>query len=325
MAHELHFDRASKKYSFAYFQKPGWHLLGQELSENATIETWKTEAGLDWEVFESSAMFQSAQGNHIIPDKRVLFRSDTNEPLSIVSDGYHVVQPGQVLEFFRDVVQIHGFKLSAAGALFGGKRFWATAEVGKDFKAVDNDQIGGQLLLTTSVDGTIATQAKFVSTRVVCNNTLTIALGENSRNSVRQTHSSAWDASKFKIDLGLMDAGWSKFEKNIKRLTEIQTSDAFARRFFENQFFDEDLEADAQGIGAIRKVNTLMDLYKNGTGSEYSKGTAYGILNATTELFTFGISSGKRDPSYQFWNSQFGDDDKTKTKVYNELLDTIGA
>ena len=324
MAHNLTLNRLSKKYEFAYSGAPGWHNLGSKLSDDASIDTWKTEAGMDWEVFESAAMYQSASGSHVIPDKRVLFRSDTNESLSIVSSDYHVVQPGQVLEFFRDIVAIHKFKLSAAGTLFGGKRFWATAEVGKDFKAVDNDQINGQLLLTTSVDGTVATQAKFVSTRVVCNNTLTIALGEKSRNSVRQTHASAWDASSFKIDLGLMDSGWEKFQANIKKLTEIQTSDAFALRFFQNQFFDNDYEADAQGIGAIRKVNTLMELYKNGTGARYSTGTAYGILNATTELFTHGITR-TRDSSHQFWNAHFGKDDQIKTTVYNELLETVGA
>ena len=317
-------QRADKRYEFAYAKgKPAWHGLGSELSDDASIDTWKTEAGLDWEVFESQVMYQSIKGQHIVPDSRVLFRSDTQEALSIVSSKYHVVQPGQVLEFFRDITEKHGFKLSAAGSLFGGKRFWGTAEVGKTFNAVDKDKINGQLLLATSVDGTLATQAKFVSTRVVCNNTLTIAMGETGRNAVRQTHSSAWDANEFKIDLGLIDTGWEKFHNNIKRLTDTKVSDSFARNFFQKQFFDNGFDAENQGLGAYRKVNTLMHLFKNGTGSEYSNGTAYGIVNAATELFTHGITKS-RDQSHQFWNSHFGKDDQIKTKIFESLTEMMG-
>lgn len=316
-------QRSDKKYEFAYAGSPAWHGLGQKLTEGASIDDWKRESGLDWEVFESKVMYESAKGHHTVPDKRVLFRSDNKEPLSIVSKDYHVVQPGQVLEFFRDITEQHGFRLSAAGSLFDGKRFWATADVGKSFKAVDSDRIEGQLLLATSVDGTLATQAKFVSTRVVCNNTLTIAMGESSRNSVRKTHASVWDAKEFKLDLGLFNSGWNKFMNDVRKLADIKVSDAFARHFFEKQFFDADLDIEAQGIGDIKKVNTLMDLYQNGTGAEFSHGTAYGIMNATTELYTHGITK-MRDSSHQFWNSHFGKDDVIKTNIFNELLDQFG-
>lgn len=322
MAHALT-QRADKSYEFAYAGEPAWHHLGQELTKGASIEEWKKQAGLDWEVFESGITYQSYKGTHTFPDKRVLFRSDNKLPLSIVSEDYHVVQPGEVLEFFRDITELHGYSLSAAGSLFDGKRFWATAEVGKSFNAVDDDAINGQLLLVTSVDGTLATQAKFVSTRVVCNNTLTVALGESGKRSVRKTHASAWDAKEFKLDLGLIDSGWETFMESVNRLTQIKVSDAFALNFFQKEFFNKELDADKQGIGNVKKVNTLMELYRNGTGAEYSKGTAYGILNATTELFTHGITQS-RDPSHQFWNSYFGKDEAVKNQVFADLLEVVG-
>ena len=323
MAHEITMNRLTNKYEFAYNGAAAWHGLGSELPNGASIDTWKTASGLDWEVFESIVTYQSLNGIqtelHTFPDKRVLFRSDTKEPLSIVSADYHVVQPGEVLEFFRDITELHGFKLSAAGSLFGGKRFWATAEVGKTFSAVDDDKINGQLLLVTSVDGTLATQAKFVSTRVVCNNTLTVAMGESGKRAVRKTHASSWDAKEFKLDLGLIDTGWETFSENIKKMTEYKVSDGFARSFFENKFYDHEKEIEKQGIGAIKRVNTLMELYRDGSGAENSRGTAYGLLNAATELFTHGITT-KRDPSHQFWNSYFGKDETMKNEIYSDLL-----
>lgn len=312
-------QREDKTYEFAYSGKPGWHGLGQELEQGSTIEEWKKASGLDFEVFESLITYQSMTGEHTFPDRRALFRSDNKKALSIVSSDYHVVQPGEVLEFFRDVTTLHGFNLSAAGSLFDGKRFWATAEVGKDFKAVDGDNIDGYLLLVTSVDGTLATKAKFVAERTVCNNTLTIALGENSKYSVSKSHSSPWDPKEFKIDLGLIDSGWDKFKSNINLLTEAKITDQFAKKYFMDKFYDKEKLVQDQGIGSIKKVNTLMELYKNGAGAEYSYGTMYGLLNASTELFTHGTSK-KREGSTQFWNSSFGDGDKTKTNIYNELI-----
>ena len=221
MAHEITLNRLSSKYEFAYSGEKCWHGLGAELSEGASIDTWKQESGLNWEVMESAVRYSAFDGKTTqeltFPDKRVLFRSDTKDSLAIVSADYHVVQPGEVLEFFRDITEKQGYSLSAAGSLFGGKRFWATANVGKSMNAVDDDTITGQLLLVTSVDGTLATQAKFVSTRVVCNNTLTIAMGETGK-SVRKTHASAWDANAFKLDLGLIDSGWENSQPTSRNL-----------------------------------------------------------------------------------------------------------
>lgn len=318
MSHEIT-QRADKSYEFAYAGKPGWHGLGQKKEFGASLESWKIDAGMDFEVFESVISYQSMGGTHQFPDRKALFRSDTKDALSIVGADYHVVQPGQILDFFEDVTKLNGFQMSAAGTLFGGKRFWATAEVGKNFKAVDGDEINGYLLLVTSVDGTLSTQARFVAERVVCNNTLTIALGEKSKRAVSQKHSSEWNPEAFKIDLGILDAGWGKFNADIKKLTERKVSDAFARNYFSQKFFDKEKLAADQGIGAIKKVNTLMELYKGGAGAEFSYGTAYGMLNATTELFTHGTSK-KRDAATQFVDSSMGDADNMKSKIFGELV-----
>lgn len=319
MAHEITI-RADNTAEMAFIGSRTniWHGLGQELEEGASIEQWKKSAGLDWQVAESKVSYDSGVGSHTFPDRRVLYRSDTQAPLSIVSDSYKIVQPGEVLEFFRDLVQLHNMKLSTAGSLFGGKRFWALAELGKEFSVVDGDKIEGHLLLVTSVDGSLSTQARFVSTRVVCNNTLTIAMSENSKQFVKKSHHTVWDPKEVKIDLGLIDSSWDTYMTNLRRMASVPVSDSFARSYFEKKFYNPEVNADSQGWGAIKKVNELMNLYHSGTGSEFSKGTMWGMMNATTELFTHG--SGKRDKSHQFWNSQFGGADDIKTEAYYDFV-----
>jgi phage/plasmid-like protein (TIGR03299 family) len=323
MAHEITIrENGMAEMAFTGSRDAIWHGLGQQLEEGASIETWKVQAGLDWEVFESAVTFQTMEDGKIVskvfPNKKALFRSDTKAPLSIVGSDFKIVQPGEVLEFFSDLVQIHGMKLSTAGSLFGGTRFWALAETGKVDSVVPGDDIKGHLLLTTAVDGTLATTAKFVSTRVVCNNTLTVAMSENSKNMVRKTHKKEWDPSSIKIDLGLIDESWNKFMENIRKLSEVEMSDKQVREFFQDMFFDPKKTAEEQTWGATRRVSELMNLYANGAGASLAHGTAWGALNAVTEMFTHG--SGKRDASHQFWDAYYGVYDSAKSKAMTKLL-----
>ncbi|MBN0134206.1 DUF932 domain-containing protein, partial [Pseudomonas aeruginosa] len=87
-----------------------------------------------------------------------------------------VVQPREVLEFYRDLTQVSGYELETAGVLKGGRKFWALARTGQNTSLKGNDLVNGYLLLATSCDGTLATTATPTTVRVVCNNTLTIAV-----------------------------------------------------------------------------------------------------------------------------------------------------
>jgi phage/plasmid-like protein (TIGR03299 family) len=318
MAHAITI-RENGTAEFAYAGDKAWHGLGQELTPGASIEDWIVEAGLSWEVFQSAVQFTSMDGQHCYDGKRVLFRSDTKEPMSIVGKDYKIVQPAEVMEFFRDLTQLHGMKLSAAGSLFGGKRFWATAEIGKSFEAVTKDHVNGYLLLVTSIDGTLATTAKLTSTRTVCNNTLTVALNDNSKRVVKKSHRIEWDATQVKMDMGLIDESWETFAASIKKLAEVEVADNFVQKYFEKKFYMKDVLAEDQPTGRIKEVATLMNLYKSGDGAQYSKGTAWGVVNAATDLFTHG-NGRKRDESHAFWQSHFGRAEKVKNEVLADML-----
>src|SRR6202044_3294118 len=102
-------------------------------------------------------------------------------------DNFKIVQPGAVLEFFRDLTAAAGFTLETAGTLFGGKRFWALAAIGETASIADPaDKMKGYLLLSTACDGSMATEARYTTVRVVCNNTLSSARSAGAK--VRVTH-----------------------------------------------------------------------------------------------------------------------------------------
>lgn len=320
MAHALTY----RKNGYVEFAALGernavWHGLGQYITEEDAkdIGLIQKQAGMDWSIAESAVQFQTAQGCMQDNSKKVLYRDDSLDVLSVVSSEYHVVQPKEVIEFFKEFITLNQMKFSAAGTLFGGKRFWCTAEIGKDAFIVDGDKVQGFLLLMTSADGTLSTQAKFTSTRVVCNNTLQIALAESGKR-IRQTHSSVFDEKKMKLDMGLIDQSWDNFIGNLKLLANTKVVDAQADAFFKKLVGCAADNAVPMNMGQQRKYDALHYFYQSGAGAEMSHGTAWGILNAVTEMETHG--TGRGDKSHQFNKSELGTGASVKMQAMQDLL-----
>lgn len=128
----------------AYVGAPPWHGLGNQLSANEPIEFWAKQAGMDWRIREAPVHFLTGNVGSInsiesFPENKVLFRSDTNTPLSVVSQRYKVVQPAEILEFYRDLTEVSGFELETAGVLKGGRKIWALARTGQSSTLKGND------------------------------------------------------------------------------------------------------------------------------------------------------------------------------------------
>ena len=121
--------------TMAYTGQTPWHGLGNILPAQQSLDTWLQAAGMDWTIEQSDVMFNVASDAlHIRPysDSKVLYRSDTLTPLSVVSQRYNVVQPHEVLHFYQDLVEAGGFELETAGSLKGGRKLWALARTGQD-------------------------------------------------------------------------------------------------------------------------------------------------------------------------------------------------
>lgn len=315
MAHLI--DMSNNKANMAYVGETPWHGLGQQLSQGASIDQWRIEAGLNWSAKRSPIFFNDG-AVQFEGDSEILFRSDTRKQLGIVSPAYKIVQPGEVLEFFRDIVATGDMTLETAGSLDDGKKVWALAKTHQDFRIMGQDHVEGYLLLVTSFDGTLATKAQFTSVRVVCNNTLQISLN-NARTAVSIPHSTEFDATGAKINLGLLDGGFTAFEENANILAKRKMKDKEAMQFILNIM--------APGVNvediSTRKANIIQNIYNlyngRGMGSQLasSANTAWGVVNAFTQYIdhTQGNNVNNR-----FRSAQFGQGAKMKNEVFAEAL-----
>jgi len=257
-------------------------------------------------------------------EQKVLYRSDTKAPLSVVSGRYQVVQPKAVLEFYRDLTGISGFELETAGVLKEGKKFWALARTGKETALKGNDLVKGYLLLATSCDGTLATTATPTTVRVVCNNTLTIALNGAS-SAIKVPHSTSFDARQVKKQLGIAVSQWDSFMYRMKTLSERKVKSHEAMNYFLKVLCLTDQHVDpAQGLineRALKKVQAMYEGQGHGSELASASGTAWGLLNAVTEFVDH--EKRARSQEYRLDSAWFGQGANLKQRALDHALQLV--
>jgi len=320
--------------SMAYVGDTPWHGLGSELSPKQPIEVWAREAGMDWRIESSDVNFMAENDrghNLILPfaEQKVLYRSDTFDPLSVVSQRYQEVQPEEILEFYRDLTEQSHFELETAGVLKGGRKLWALARTGQSASLRGGDVSHGYLLLATACDGTLATTAQFTNIRVVCNNTLAVSLADGSGGVVKVPHSTSFDADKVKQQLGVSVNQWDEHIYEMKQLSERRVTQAEAANYLSRVFNDQDndiilfnsakKEKDAvPNAKAMNKVMTMFNGQGRGADLDAAKDTAYGLLCSITEYVDHERRAMNTDNRLN--SAWFGAGAKLKQKGLEESL-----
>jgi len=347
MSHELT-TRTDGFVEMAYTGEAGWHGLGNALPEGATIEQWQEAAGMAWRVQRSKVrFFADAAGSeqHEWADNHVLFRSDNKAPLGLVSPSYKIVQPKQVIEFFRDLVAGSGYKLNTAGTLYGGKKFWALAEVASAC-VQGSDRVNGYLLLSTSADGSSATEARETTVRVVCKNTLAMAQSAGAKNTVKISHRTRFNDATLKAKMNDSLEHFHAFMDSARDLSAKQITNATAEHFvrellrpakevaaaataivnmgggdfaslLNKSFVPANLSLIEDEKRAPRGEAEILSLFRGaaiGSGMAGTNGTAWQLVNAVTE-FVDHKKTAKSD-SHRLDSALFGDGDVLKTRAF---------
>jgi len=329
----------------AYVGTTPWHELGHQLPPKQPIEVWAQKAGMDWTICETAVRYlaqpegeesSAAPSDALMAftDQKVLYRSDTRAPLSVVGGRYKVVQPRAVLEFYRDLTEVSGFELETAGVLKAGKKFWALARSGKESVLKGNDVVRGYILLATSCDGTLATTATPTTVRVVCNNTLSIALN-GAIGAVRVPHSTVFDAEAVKKQLGIAVSGWDSFMYRMKHLSERKVKSRESMNYLVKVLSPahdgaqvssaaKARQADIQGMANERALKKVLEMFEGkGRGAELgaAKGTAWGLLCAVTEYVDHERRA--RNQEYRLDSAWFGKGAAVKQRALDAALQLV--
>jgi phage/plasmid-like protein (TIGR03299 family) len=189
MAHKIYINRDAKA-AMMYVGEDPWHGLGTKLVNPPTSLEAIREAGLDWEVDKFPLFAQFGKDRQLMKkvDRYALMPVDRIEfpdcpVLGVVGQDYGIVQNRDAFTFFDPIISEKLATYETAGALGEGERVWVLAKLPGDIVVHKDDKVIKYLLLVNSHTGMASVQIKLTPVRVVCNNTLTMALsfGESMR------------------------------------------------------------------------------------------------------------------------------------------------
>lgn len=295
MAHEL--ETQNGKTSFASFREPAWHGLGTVFTEEKNTAEMLEAANLNnWNVRLEDMEIPA----HLTSDKQYQYVVRTNptdntqtDVLGVVGERYHVLQ-NEDLFSFGDLMLDGGGRWETAGSIRGGRVVFGSLALERETILDPNgvaDKVKTYLLINTSHDGSIAIQASITPVRVVCANTLNLALnsirgkkksGIKQSFKIRHTQTANGKVQVAREALGLANAYMDEFDLMAKAMIEQEIS--------AKQFNDVLLIAypkpDKDAKGAIKKWEKKIDLLNDIYTGEFNgtiANTAWGAFNALTE------------------------------------------
>lgn len=334
MSHDIDVRNGQHTFAFTGSRSAIWHGLGQQMADDASVDEWAAASGLGFKVLRSKVRYETARDGSapvVWDDQHVLFRSDTREPIAVVSEGYKVVQPREALDFFQRAARDVGLRIDTAGTLKKGKKFFASAKF-DDGVVIPGDRVEGNLLFATSCDGSMNTIVSNVATRVVCANTLAVAIGEKGKRTVKVSHRSVFDEEKVLVKLGLAVDGFQKFLADAKELSRYTMSPSAAHDTIAEILgapVEVKSQADRDAADRVLKsagFNKVLALFAGeGRGAKLTgvRGTAWGVLNAFTQYADHEVRATSDDNRRD--SAWFGAGAELKQSAYELLLARVTA
>lgn len=295
MSHEL--EIVDGKAQMAYAGELPWHSLGTQVSSDLTPAEMLNAAGLDWTVEKQDVFFTDPHDTSRqieAPKKKALVRSHDKQFLDIVSDNWIPVQNSDAFEFFADYVEAGGMEMHTAGSLKDGKMIWALAKVNDSFSLFGGrDQVDSYLLLSNPHQFGRGVDIRFCPIRVVCNNTLSLALEGKSALGISLNHRQEFDPARVREAL---EEASSKMEA-YHEMSEFLASKTYNQddlfEYFNRVFpktnvgagvsFEElmkQLKTDSKA--ASRNALYAMEAINEQPGAELGRGTWWQAYNTVT-------------------------------------------
>jgi phage/plasmid-like protein (TIGR03299 family) len=295
MAHELEINAETGEASFASLRQPAWHNLGTVFENEVNTAEMLKLAHLDnWNVrLEDVALpdgFESDKSYSFVTRTNP-FDTAKNDVLGVVGERYVPLQNEDLFSFGDNLLD-GGGRWETAGSIKGGRQVFGSIALREGITLDPNgraDKIDNYLLINTSHDGSIAIQASITPVRVVCANTLNLALssfkGKNSAKQsfkIRHTSTAEGKIAVAREALGLAHKYIDEFSLMANAMIEKEITD--------KQFMDilalayPAPEKDAKG--SFKKHDSKIDLLQSiyvGDFNNTIAGTAWGAYNALTE------------------------------------------
>lgn len=293
-----------------YTGQTPWHGLGKKLDNAATSAEAIEAAGLNWKV-SKRPLVTTVQGEFVnVPDKFAVVRDDSKKVLGVVGSVYTALQNKDAFRFFDAIVGEKAAMYHTAGALGEGEKVWILAKLPGHIRTTGDDITEKFLLLSNTHDGTGAVEILFTPIRVVCQNTLNVALSADSnRAKLRHTMSIGMRVNDVRHTLGILNDRFTMFESLSKAMAAKPLTYSGFKDYVKAAVLPK--EGEKLSTRASNIMDDLSRLFERGKGNDMPgvKGTLWAGFNAVTEYVDYfrstrGDESENRAKSLLFGSGQ---------------------
>lgn len=305
MAHELEITESGA--SMAYAGEVPWHGLGVKVPPDLTPDQIMEAAGLDWEVTKVP-LFMEQDGKKIDAGMTALVRSTDGKILTHVTDKWEPIQNRDAFEFFSEYVMAGDMEMHTAGSLKGGRIVWGLAKVKDSFELKTpqgTDLVESYLLFTNPHRFGQSIDVRFTPIRVVCNNTLTMAIQEKNSQMVKVSHRRKFDAAKVKETLGIAN----RYMHQYKEIAEFLSSKRYTKDSLVEYFTKVFPKYNGEEGDRTRNSDRALEVVVQQPGNELAAGSWWQAFNAVTYMTDHELG---RTPSSRLESAWYGINQKKK-------------
>jgi phage/plasmid-like protein (TIGR03299 family) len=268
--------------TMAYAGEVPWHGLGVKVNDDLTVDEIIEAASLNWTVSKQPTFYRIGD-EEIATGKFALIRDTDKKFLSNVSDGWEPCQNRDAFSIFEEFVERNELEMHTAGSLKDGQVTWGLAKM-KDQFALFNDDVTEQYLLLVNphVFGQ-GIHVRSTPIRVVCNNTLSFALGKASEVQATQNHRAAFDVERMKEAIGLTRMKLQQYETMASFLASKRYNEEKFKEYL-NVVFPNFSKKEEKQKELSRNANRAFEIVETQPGAEFGKGTWWQAFNSVTYL-----------------------------------------
>jgi phage/plasmid-like protein (TIGR03299 family) len=329
MAHNLTVHSGGIVEMFSAGHDPVWHQLGQRTEQAVTSAAALQLAGLDWRVHCLPVQLGSdtVHERPTIPTHKAVVRLDTGEVLGVVGRRYRPIQNHQAFEWLDDVVGERLAIFETAGSIHGGRTVWALLRLPSKLRIRESDDLVLPYLLAVNThDGSRAMGVFSTAIRVVCNNTLTLALrcAGASGLTLRHTENALSRVQQARRVLQIAHEQFRTFQEQADLLASVRIDDRQAARYFDLVWPDDPSNENHSRSTAVRDrlMLNLSDERQRLPGIDHTYWAAFNALSQWTDhdRATRG-ATGLQRASNRLHSMWLGDSAELKRRAWDTALE----
>ena len=273
---------AAEVETMFYTREKPWHGLGTRVEEAPSSADALRLAGLDWQVVQQPIY---TEGKELISGYKANVRDSDGKVLGVVSERYRIIQNEEAFSF-TDALLGQGVRYETAGSLQEGRKVWLLARLPREY-IMSGEHISPYLVFSNTHDGSGAVKVALTPVRVVCNNTLNLALDTaerswsmihtgNIRDKIKEAEDTLFRAEKYMERLG----------KEFEDLRGREVTDGQIREYIEQLLPIEEDATPIQSRNIIRLRKDMERRYFDAPDLQDVGGNAYRFINAVSDFAT---------------------------------------